>query len=29
MKDTGIEIGAFWAGDIQGNGCQRLMSYGG
>ena len=29
MKDNGIEFGAFWAGDIQGNGCRKLMSCGG
>ena len=29
MKDNGIELGAFWAGDIQGNGCRKLMSCGG
>ena len=26
MKDNGMELGAFWAGDIQGNGCRKLMS---
>ena len=29
MKDNGIEFGAFWAGDIQGNGFRKLMSCGG
>ena len=29
MKDTGIGFGAFRAGDIQGNGCKKLMSCGG
>ena len=29
MKDNGIEFGAFQAGDIQGNGCRKLMSCGG
>ena len=29
MKDNGIEFSAFWAGDIQGNGCRKLMSRGG
>ena len=29
MKDNGIEFGAFRAGDIQGNGCLKLMSCGG
>ena len=29
MKDNGIDLGVFRAGDIQGNGCQKLMSYGG
>ena len=29
MKDNGIEFGAFRAGDIQGNGCRKLMSCGG
>ena len=29
MKDNGIEFGAFWAGDIQGNGCRKLISCGG
>ena len=29
MKDNGIEFGAFWAGDIQGNRCRKLMSCGG
>ena len=29
MKDNGIELGAFRAGDIQGNGCRKLMSCGG
>ena len=24
MKDNGIEFCAFWAGDIQGNGCLSL-----
>ena len=28
MKDNGIEFGAFQAGDIQGNGCRKLMSCG-
>ena len=26
MKDKRIKFGAFWAGDIQGNGCRKLMS---
>ena len=26
IKDNGIEFGAFWSGDIQGNGCRKLMS---
>ena len=29
MKDNGINFGAFRAGDIQGNGCRKLMIYGG
>ena len=29
MKDNGIDFGAFWAGDIQGNGCRKRMSCGG
>ena len=29
MKDNRIEFGAFRAGDIQGNGCRKLMSCGG
>ena len=29
VKDNRIDIGAFWAGDIQGNGCQKLMNCGG
>ena len=29
MKDNGIEFSAFWAGDMQGNGCQKRMSCGG
>ena len=29
MKDNGIDFGAFRAGDIQGNGCRKLMSCGG
>ena len=29
MKDNGIDFGAFWAGDMQGNGCRKLMSCGG
>ena len=29
MKDNGIKFGAFWAGDIQRNGCRKLMSCGG
>ena len=29
MKDNGIKLGAFRAGDIQGNGCRQLMSCGG
>ena len=29
MKYNGIKFGAFWAGDIQGNGCWKLMSCGG
>ena len=29
MKDNGIEFGAFRAGDIQGNGCRKLMRCGG
>ena len=29
MKDNGIDFGAFQAGDIQGNGCWKLMSCGG
>ena len=29
MKDNIIEFGAFRAGDIQGNGCRKLMSCGG
>ena len=29
IKDNGIDFGAFWAGDIQGNGCWKLMSCGG
>ena len=29
MKYNGIELGAFQAGDIQGNGCRKLMSCGG
>ena len=29
MKDNGIEFGAFQAGDVQGNGCRKLMSCGG
>ena len=29
MKDNRIEFGAFRAGDIQGNGCRKLMSFGG
>ena len=29
MKDNGIEFGEFRAGDIQGNGCRKLMSCGG
>ena len=29
MKDNGIEFGAFRAGDIQVNGCRKLMSCGG
>ena len=29
MKDDGIKFGAFRAGDIQGSGCQKLMSSGG
>ena len=28
MKDNGIDFGAFRAGDIQGNGCPKLMSCG-
>ena len=28
MKDNGIKFGAFRAGDIQGNGCRKLMSCG-
>ena len=28
-KDNGIKFGAFRAGDIQGNGCRKLMSCGG
>ena len=28
MKDNGMEFGAFRAGDIQGNGCRKLMSCG-
>ena len=28
MKDNGIDFGAFRAGDIQGNGCRKLMSCG-
>ena len=28
MKDNGIKFGAFWEGDIQGNGCRKLMSSG-
>ena len=26
MKDNGIKFGAFWAGDMQGNGCRKLIS---
>ena len=26
MKDNGIKFSSFWAGDIQGNGCRKLMS---
>ena len=26
MKDNGIKFRAFQAGDIQGNGCRKLMS---
>ena len=29
MKDNGIKLGAFLEGDIQGNGCRKLMSFGG
>ena len=29
MKDSGIGFGAFQAGDIQGDGCRKLMSCGG
>ena len=29
MKDNGIKLGAFRVGDIQGNGCGKLMSCGG
>ena len=29
MKDNGIKLGAFRAGDIQGNGCWKLISCGG
>ena len=29
MKDNGIEFGAFWAVNIQGNRCRKLMSCGG
>ena len=29
MKDNGIDFGVFRAGDIQGNGCRKLMSCGG
>ena len=29
VKDNGIEFSAFRAGDIQGNGCRKLMSCGG
>ena len=29
MKYNGIEFGAFRAGDIQGDGCRKLMSCGG
>ena len=29
MKDNGMEFGAFRVGDIQGNGCRKLMSCGG
>ena len=29
MKDNGIKLGAFRVGDIQGNGCGKLMSRGG
>ena len=29
VKDNVIKFGAFWAGDIQGNGCRKLMSCGG
>ena len=29
MKDNGIDFGEFRAGDIQGNGCWKLMSCGG
>ena len=29
MKDNGIKFGAFRTGDIQGNGCWKLMSCGG
>ena len=29
MKDNGIDFGAFRAGDIQGNGCWKLMCCGG
>ena len=28
MKDNGIEFSAFRVGDIQGNGCRKLMSCG-
>ena len=29
MKDNGTKFGAFWAGNMQGNGCRKLMSCGG
>ena len=29
MKDSEIDFGAFRAGDFQGNGCRKLMSFGG
>ena len=29
IEDNGVDFGAFRAGDIQGNGCRKLMSCGG